>query len=161
MKKNILICFVVFGLILLMGAAIIGYQDIQVITTPGNPASGYVRLFANSSGLRCLTSSGGNCLAGSIATVASGTSALGTSAIASGTCASTITVTATGIATTDVLEASVNGDPTAITGYLPSSTGSLYIWAYPTVNNANFKVCNNTGSSITPGTVTLNWIVIR
>lgn len=50
---------------LLMGAAVIGYQDYAVISTPGNPASGYQRFYASSSGLGCLNSSGGNCLAGS------------------------------------------------------------------------------------------------
>jgi hypothetical protein len=25
----------------------------------------------------------------------------------------------------------------------------------------NFKVCNNTGTSITPGAITLNWRVVR
>jgi hypothetical protein len=47
---------------LVWAVAVLGYQDIQVISTPGNPASGFVRFFANSSGLGCLTSSGGNCL---------------------------------------------------------------------------------------------------
>jgi len=93
--------------------------------------------------------------------VASGTAALGTGAIASATCATAVTVAATGVATTDVVTASFNGDPTAVTGYIPLTTGMLVIIPYPTANNVNFKVCNNTSASITPGAITLNWRVVR
>ena len=64
-------------------------------------------------------------------------------------------------ATTDVVHAGFNGDPTAVTGYIPATAGMLSIFVYPTAGNVNFKVCNNTGSSITPGAVTLNWRVVR
>jgi len=94
-------------------------------------------------------------------TIASGTSALGTSAIASATCAAVVTTTATGTATTDVVLAGFNGDPTAVTGYIPATAGMLTIIGYPTANNVNFKVCNNTSASITPGAITLNWRVER
>lgn len=93
--------------------------------------------------------------------IANGTSALGTSAISSPSCATVVTTAATGVATTDVITAGFNGDPTAVTGYAPSTSGMLTIIAYPTTNNVNFKVCNNTASSITPGAITLNWKVTR
>jgi hypothetical protein len=93
--------------------------------------------------------------------VASGTAALGTSVIASAACASAITVAASGVLVTDVIQATFNSDPTAVTGYVPLTSGMLTIIPYPTVNNVNFKVCNNTGSSITPGAITLNWRVDR
>lgn len=93
--------------------------------------------------------------------VASGTSALGTSAISSATCATVVTTAATNTATTDVVTAGFNGDPTAVTGYVPLTSGMLTIIVYPTANNVNFKVCNNTSSSITPGAITLNWRVLR
>jgi hypothetical protein len=93
--------------------------------------------------------------------IASGTAAMGTSAISSATCATVVTVAATGTATTDVVSASFNGDPTAVTGYVPLTSGMLTIIAYPSTDNVNFKVCNNTGSSITPGAITLNWAVWR
>ena len=94
-------------------------------------------------------------------TIASGTASMGTGAISSGACASAVTVSATGVATTDRITYTPNGDPTGITGYAPSSTGSLYIWAYPTSGNVNFKVCNNTLISQTPNALTLNWGVTR
>jgi hypothetical protein len=94
-------------------------------------------------------------------TIASGTATLGTSAISSATCATAVTVSATGVATTDTITTGFNGDPTAVTGYIPSTSGMLAIIAYPTANNVNFKVCNNTASSITPGAITLNWRVVR
>lgn len=94
-------------------------------------------------------------------TIANGTSALATGAITSGTCATVVTTTATGTATTDNIMADFNADPTSTTGYAPSSSGMLTIIKYPTSGNVNFKVCNNTTSSITPGAVTLNWRVVR
>jgi len=94
-------------------------------------------------------------------TIASGTAALGTSAISSAACATVVTVSAAGVATTDVLTASFNGDPTAVTGYTPVTTGALTIFSYPTSGNVNFKVCNLTSASVTPGAITLNWRVVR
>jgi hypothetical protein len=93
--------------------------------------------------------------------IASGTATLGTGAIASATCARVVTVAGTGIATTDTLTWSFSADPSATPGYAPAAGGSLYILAYPTANNANFKVCNSTASSITPGAASLNWKVVR
>jgi hypothetical protein len=92
--------------------------------------------------------------------IASGTAALGTSEIASGACATVVTETASGVATTDVVNWGFNADVTSTTGYNPS-TGVLVIYAYPTANNVNFKVCNLTDGAITPAAVTLNWDVMR
>lgn len=94
-------------------------------------------------------------------TIASGTSAMGTSAISSATCATVVTTSATNTATTDVIWWGFNGDPTGVTGYVPATAGMLTIIAYPSANNVNFKVCNNSSSSISPGAITLNWRVIR
>lgn len=93
--------------------------------------------------------------------VASGAKALATSAISSGTCSAAQTATATGTLTTDTIEATFAADPTSTTGYSPSTTGMLAIISYPTADTVNFKVCNNTMASITPGAVTLNWKVRR
>lgn len=94
-------------------------------------------------------------------TIASGAKALATGAISSATCTSAQTDTATGTLTTDTITASFNGDPTAVTGYVPLTTGMLTIIVYPTADTVNFKVCNNTSASITPGAITLNWRVVR
>lgn len=93
--------------------------------------------------------------------IASGTLALSTSAIASGACSAAQTATATGTATTDLVLASFNGDPTGVTGYAASTNGMLTIIPYPTANTFAVKVCNNTNASITPGAITLNFRVIR
>lgn len=92
-------------------------------------------------------------------TIASGTKALATSAIASATCSSAQTATATGATTSSVVDASFASDPTAVTGYTPATTGMLTIISYATADTVNFKVCNNTASSITPGAISLNWRV--
>lgn len=94
-------------------------------------------------------------------TVASGTLALATGAISSAACTSAQTASATGTLTTDVVTASFNGDPTAVTGYVPLTTGMLTIIVYPTADTFNAKVCNNTNSSVTPGAITLNFRVVR
>lgn len=94
-------------------------------------------------------------------TIANGTASLGTSAIGSGASATVVTVTATGAATTDNVMADFNADPTAVTGYAPTANGMLTIVKYCTANAVNFKVVNNTGASITPGAITLNWRVVR
>lgn len=94
-------------------------------------------------------------------TVASGTATMGTSAISANSCATVVTVSASGVATTDVITATFSTDVSGVTGYSPSAAG-LYILANPTANNVNFRVCNPTNSSITPGSaVVLNWKVGR
>ncbi len=94
-------------------------------------------------------------------TVFSGTLSLPTSSVGSGACVAATPVTATGVATTDIVTASFNGDPSSTTGYLPSTSGSLYVYVWPTVNTINAKVCNNTGLAIVPGAATLNVRVAR
>lgn len=93
--------------------------------------------------------------------VACGTLALATSAIASATCTSAQTFSAPGLLTTDVPIASFNSDPTAVTGFVPLTTGMLTIIIYPTANTINVKECNNTLASITPGAMTLNLKAVR
>lgn len=98
---------------------------------------------------------------GLTSTIAKGTSAMGTSAISSGACATDVTTSATNVATTDVVGWGFNGKPTAVTGYAPATSGMLTVIAWPSANNVNFSVCNNTTASITPGAITLNWSVVR
>jgi hypothetical protein len=96
-------------------------------------------------------------------TIASGYTSLGTGSISSGTCASAVTAVALNATTSDALTASFAGgtDPTTVTGYIPSTSGMLTIFAYLTAGVANFKVCNNTSSSVTPGPIALGWRVVR
>jgi hypothetical protein len=94
-------------------------------------------------------------------TIASGTSALGTTSIGANACASVVTTTATGTLSTDTINWTPNADISGVTGYGVASTDGLIIYLYPTSGNVNFHVCNSTGTSITPGAVTLNWAVRR
>ena len=94
--------------------------------------------------------------------IASGTIALNTTLVTTATCGTAQTATATGAATTDVIVWTFNADYSATTGYTPATTGGLSLMVYPTANTVNVKVCNPTGSDITPGAaVTLNWKVLR
>ena len=92
--------------------------------------------------------------------VASGASALNTVLITSAS-HNVTTISATGVLTTDTIIANVNGAIIGVTGYVPSTSGTLMVYAYPTADNINFDVVNNTSGSITPGAVTVNWKVIR
>ncbi len=111
--------------------------------------------------LGTIASGDGTTLTGVTHTIASGTKALDTDAIASTACDTLATTTATGAASTDVVIFTANADITAVTGYAPVTTGGLAIYAWPTTNTINWKVCNPTSSSITPGAVTLNYRIVR
>jgi len=69
--------------------------------------------------------------------------------------------TATGTATTDTIIWNFSGNPTAITGFGHASSGSLFLYCYPTADHVNLKICNNTAGAIDPGEFTINWIVLR
>ena len=80
---------------------------------------------------------------------------VGTTAISANSCTSASTVTMTGVAATSVFMISPSTDVSGTTGW--GSTGGLVIDAWPTTNTLNYKVCNQTGGSITPGaSVTFN-----
>lgn len=94
--------------------------------------------------------------------VASGYAALGTAQIASGQCAAPVVVPATGVRTTDTVSAGFNSDVTGVAGFGVSGSGAvLSIYPYPGTGTVNFAVCNSTGGPITPGSITLNWRVLR
>lgn len=117
--------------------------------------------------ITCTAASGGVTISGAVPTIASGTAVMGTSAIGSGACAAAVqetTVTSgavANVATTDAIVYTPAANPTGITGYAVSATGSVYVWAYPTAGHVNFTVCNNTSGSLTPGALTFNWRVAR
>ena len=131
-------------------------SSITLTNGTGLPIAGITGLGANVVTALAVALSGAG---GMTTTVATGTAALGTSAIASGVCGTATTVAATGVATTDTINAGFNGDPTAITGY--TAGGMLTVVPYPTSGNVNFKQCNLTAISITPGALTINWRVQR
>lgn len=152
------------------GALVFATSPVLVTPALGTPSSGTLTNTTGfplaslaGAGTGVLTAAAANLSAagGLTTTIGSGTAALGTSAIGSAACATAVTVAATNVATTDVVTASFNSDPTAVTGYIPLTAGMLTIMVYPTSGNVNFKVCNNTSSSITPGAITLNWRVTR
>lgn len=131
--------------------------------TPGSSpctASG-TGAFAVSAGSQwnCFTNSGSG--SGTVNVIASGATAMGTAAIGSGACATTVTVGASGVATSDPIQISPASNLNSVTGYSPSVNGGLALTWYPTSNNVNFAVCNWSNASITPGAVTINWKVMR
>ncbi len=100
-------------------------------------------------------------------TIAYGTATIAASSISSGACTaatiSTVGGTAANIATTDVITACFQGDPTSNTGFAPTTSGMLSVIPY-TISGSPYigiKTCNNTGASVTPTATTLNWRAIR
>ena len=89
-------------------------------------------------------------------TFATGTTALGTSAIASGSCGTTVSVSTSGIVTTDVIEFSLSAAP---------SSSNLYSWltvySFPTSGAVNFSDCNPSSASRTPTALSAVWRVTR
>jgi hypothetical protein len=103
------------------------------------------------------TVNGTTCTLGSTCTVgiALATTTVGVTAIAANTCTTATTVTMTGVATTSTFAITPNVDVSTTTGW--GSSGGLVIDAWPTANTLNYKVCNQTAASITPGaSVTFN-----
>jgi hypothetical protein len=81
---------------------------------------------------------------------------LTTSAVSANSCeASAHTQTMTGLLTTSVLSWTFATDASGVTGWGPATPG-LSVDMWPTANALNWKVCNNSASSITPGAMTLN-----
>lgn len=94
-----------------------------------------------------------------VSLICSGTLTFNPGSTLSGACSSAQTATCTGLATTDNIMLDFNGDPTATTGYVPGAMGTIV--KYPTSNTINAKYCNNTGSTIVPTSITLNYRVVR
>ncbi len=105
----------------------------------------------------CTDANGGattsGCTGGS--RIANTTFTVGTTAMSANTCTTASTVTMTGVLTSSAFFISPSTDVSAVTGW--GSTGGLVIDAWPTANTLNYKVCNQTASSITPSaSVTFN-----
>ena len=81
------------------------------------------------------------------------TLALSTTAIGANTCAAAQTAALSGLATSSVVKWSYASTPIGVTGY---GVGGLQISTFASANTANVVVCNITGASITPGTLSLN-----
>jgi hypothetical protein len=98
-----------------------------------------------------ITASGGVISAGLPGT----TTTIGTTAIAANTCTSTTTISVPGVTTSAAFYFTPISDISGVTGW--GSSGGLVIVPWPTTNNLNYKVCNQTAASITPSaSVTFN-----
>jgi len=139
------------GLTIPAGTAVAGAAGKVIYTS--DATSGFAEVNENNTGLsRVCTAANGVCGSGGIANA---TFTVGTTAIGANSCSSSSTVPMTGVATTSVFMISPNADVSGTTGW--GSTGGLVIDAWPTANTLNYKVCNQTSSSITPSaSVTFN-----
>jgi hypothetical protein len=141
------------------------------LASVGATASGFFALSGSSSGTATVTvaaAAGTPTLTLPTATgtltetIARGQTAIPVTALAANTCdASATTATATGALTTDAVTVSYASDPTGVTGYGGGTSGGITISAWFTANTFNFKRCNQTGLSITPGALNLNWLDTR
>jgi hypothetical protein len=87
--------------------------------------------------------------------IANATTTVGTTLISANTCTGSTTVSMPGVLTTSAFNFTPNADVSGVTGW--GSSGGLLVDAWPTSGTLNYKVCNSTGSNITPGSsVTFN-----
>lgn len=94
--------------------------------------------------------------------ICSGTINLPTTAITTGSYALAASTTCTGLLASDNISLTFNGSPLGITGYMPTTTGNLLtIYSWPTANTINVAVGNSTGATVTPGSATVNYRVVR
>lgn len=158
---SLLLCFaLVVGMSLAQGPG--GQGAVTAIrsrfTIPN--AAGLVGIFLNNNDgflYKCIN---GTCGRAGMQLVTSGSQALSTSQINSAACVVT-TVSNANILSTDFAAINLSGDPTGTTGYIPSTSGTLYSYYWISAGALNVKVCNNTSAAITPGAVTINFGVWR
>lgn len=93
--------------------------------------------------------------------IASGATALDFASTATGNCATVIQASATNVVSTDTIIFNPNASIKAVTGYVPAATGGFSITAFPTSGYVNFEGCNWTAGTVDPGSITVNWMVIR
>jgi hypothetical protein len=60
----------------------------------------------------------------------------------------------TGLTTSSAFSTAFATDPSTVNGW--GSTGGLTFVAWPTADTLNWRVCNVTAATITPGAMTLN-----
>jgi len=119
-------------------------NNVRVTDASGNAIDGGVAISS------LCQSNGTNCPA----TIANVQVVLPTATLTANTCSAPATVTMTGVTTTSTFTSAFASNPTAVTGY--GSSGGLSISLWPTANTLNWSLCNPTGSSITPGAMTIN-----
>lgn len=98
----------------------------------------------------CTTATG----CGSGSNIANVAIALPTTAIAANTCTAAATVTMSGLLTTSTFTTAFATDPSAVVGW--GANGGLAFEPWPTANTLNYKVCNQSPASVTPGALSLN-----
>ena len=92
-------------------------------------------------------------------TICSGQSSPTFGSTASNACSTVQQIACTGLLTTDNISVDFAVDPTATTGYVPGAMGTIV--KYPTAGQINLKYCNNTGSTLNPTALALNYKVVR
>ena len=93
--------------------------------------------------------------------IGSGAAALDFASTATGACATVIQATCTNCVATDVVIFNPNASIKAVTGYVPASTGGFSITAFADSGHVNWEACNWTAGTVDPGSITVNWMVIR
>jgi hypothetical protein len=129
------------------------------MVVPSAPVSGNGLLLLSSTTSQTGCTASATILCGSFMTpitiIASGTAALPSgSPITSSSCATAVTVSASGVVSTDSIKWSYNAAPTTVPGI-------LIVSPYVTTNNVNFLLCNPNSTNQTPSATTINWEVLR
>jgi len=125
------------------------------------PTANIAVALANQTSLRgnAMAAAAGDATIGQV--IAHGAKALDFASTATGACATVITDTATGALSTDTVIFNANASIKAVTGYVPAATGGFSIAAFPSTDLVSFEACNWTAGTVDPGSITVNWKVIR
>lgn len=135
--------------------------DLAAKVTGVLPTANIAVALANQTSLRsnAMAAAAGDATIGQV--IAHGAKALDFASTATGACATVITDTATGTLSTDVIIFTTNASIKAVTGYVPAATGGFSINAFPSADTVSFEGCNWTSGTVDPGSITVNWKVIR
>jgi len=139
-----------------LGASFTPWRNLYLYGSGSYGGGNYFQLTGNPTAARVVTLPDASITVGN--SVASGTTGLRTDPIAAGACSANVAISRSGVASSDAFAWSFAGDPTGVTGY---GAGGLTVVAYVLTDLVEFKVCNPTAASITPGTVAVNYRVMR
>ena len=86
----------------------------------------------------------------------------GVGTVTAGTCAAALTNAAASVVVGDTVTASFKGDPTGVVGFEPGAMLAVIPFVpNPAGASVNFRVCNNAASDLAPGSIAVNWQVLR
>lgn len=138
------------------------YDSNGGLTDGGAPSGGSVTNIATTSPITGgpITATGTIACATCTVTLCSGT-ITPTGTLMTASQSSVGTATCSGLASTDNILCTFNANPFGVTGFVPATTGILTVACVPSTNTVTAYASNNTGGSLTLGSIVINYRVVR